>query len=441
MLGLVILIGIAPMAVSCLDDEDFNITEEEGVVHPYQEKREAYVEARRVLIFYECGFNSLYSDLKANIEKDLHRGTLPGGTRKDDVILIFSKLAKNGSYKDVPSYLRRIFTDRDGNFVSDTLKTFSPETVASSPSTMRQVLTYIKSTFPAKGYGMVFSSHGSGWLPPGYYNSPSTFEATHGKSSSRKLSGAPASLDIPLGNMATDDPFAGMVRSIGQDVMSSGDVEMTVSEFVGAIPFHLDFLLFDMCFSGGVEVVYPLRDKASYLGISPAEVLAAGLFDYTTLTDYIFKPEGADLRGLFEYSFNRYDRQSGEYRSATVTLVETAGLDNLAAVCRDLVSKYSTAISRAPVSRIQGFFRMNRHYFYDLEDTFAKCGASQEDLARLNEALDGCIVYKNSTPSFLEDFDINTYSGFSIYLPCAGTTLLNSYFRNEEWNKAVGLVR
>ena len=240
--------------------------------------------------------------------------------------------------------------------------------------------------------------------------------------------------------MEENDPFTGMVRSLGQDKMASGDVEMSVTEFASGIPFHLDYLLFDMCFGGGMEVVYALRDKANYIGVSPAEVLADGMYDYTKLIGFLFNGSSPDLRGLFVDSFEKYNKQSGQYRSATVTLVRTEGLERLASVCKDLVSRYSDAIAHAPVSQIQGYFRQNRHYFYDLEDTFAKCGASSEDMAVLRNAIDGSIVYKNATPSFLNVFDIKTYSGYSIYLPCAGTSLLDSYYKDEEWNKAVGLV-
>ena len=440
-LSAAIILMIASLSVSCEKDEDFNITKgEQPPIHNYTGVKEPYTETRRVLILYECGFNDLSFYLSNNIDS-LSKSKLPGNGRKEDVVLVFSKLAKGSTYKDTPSYLCRLYTDDAGEVVSDTLKTYPTTTVASSTATMREVLSYIKSTYPAKGYGMIYSSHGSGWLPAGYYTNPSAYERNHRPTSGKKMSNGLLHADIPEGNMETDDPFAGMVRSIGQDRMSTGDVEMSVSEFVEGIPFHLDYLLFDMCFAGGVEVVYPLRNKADYLGVSPAEVLAYGMFDYTTITDYLFHEGESDLRGLFEYSFNRYDRLEGQRRSATVTLLRTDGLDNLAAVCKDLVSTYSSAIARAPLSSIQGYFRANRHYFYDLEDTFAKCGASEEDMGRLRKAIDDCIVYKGSTPSFLEEFDINTYSGLSMYIPCGGTTLLNSMFKDEEWNKAVGLVK
>jgi hypothetical protein len=438
----VVVLASALMAACEEKDENFIIDgSKEGIKYNYPGNRQGIVETRRVLLFYECGFNTLYGYLGDNMEKDLPQGYLPGGGRNEDVVLIYSKLALNQNYKDVPSYLRRIYKDRDGNVVSDTLKTFPASTVAASSATMKEVLTLVKTTFPAKGYGMVFSSHGSGWLPTGYYNSPSSFEKTHKRSGGAKYSKRLSYEDVPIGNMETDDPFAGMVRSLGQDRMSSGDVEMSVTEFAEGIPFHLDYLLFDMCFGGGVEVVYGLRDKADYLGVSPAEVLAAGMYDYTKLLTFLLKGSSPDLQGLFKDSFDRYNSKTGDYRSATVTLVKTEGLEELASVCRNLVEKYSGALRNAPLSSIQGYFRLNRHYFYDLEDTFDKCGASAEDLATLKDAIARTIVYKNATPSFLGDFEIKTYSGYSMYIPCGGTTLLNSYFKDEPWNKAVGLVK
>ena len=439
----VVVLVASSLFVACLEkDEDFEIDPgKEGIKYNYPGNRKSLQETRRVLLYYECGFNSLYDYLQENMEVDLPKGYLPGGGRNEDVLLIFSKFANNQNYKDVPSYLRRIYSDSDGNMVSDTVKVFPSSTVASSGTTMAEVLTLIKTTFPAKGYGMVFSSHGSGWLPAGYYNNPSQFEKDHKKSGGAKYSRSRVYEDIPDGVMETDDPFAGMVRSLGQDRMSSGDKEMSVSEFADGIPFHLDYLLFDMCFGAGMEVVYGLKDKADYLGVSPAEVLAAGMYDYTKMTSFLLKGSSPDLAGLFKDSFDRYDKQSGQYRSATVTLVRTDGLDELASVCRRLVSKYSSALANAPASKIQGYFRYNRHYFYDLEDTLAKCGASDEDMSALRDAIARTIVYKNATPSFLGEFDITTYSGYSIYLPCAGTALLDSYYKDEPWNKAVGLVK
>lgn len=406
---------------------------------------------RKVLLFYECGVNNLTSYLKNNMdgtEKGLPAGYVP--RESGDVVLIYSRYSKGAfNYTPVESHLRRIYKKPNGKIVSDTLKTFGTETIAASSSTMRQVLTYVKDEFPAKGYGLVFSSHGSGWLPAGYYYSPSRFEDDHKGEVGTSRQGIAAQsvghprLPVPEGDLPDTDPFYGMTRSIGQDYIKGSYYghEMSVSEFADAIPYHLDYLLFDMCFSGGVEVAYGLKDKADYLGLSPAEVLGYGMFDYTKITSFLLNRETPDLEGLFKDSFEMYDKQSGAYRSSTVNLVRTSGLDNLASVCARMINEYSDALADAPVDDIQGYYRQGRHYFYDLVDIFEKCGASKADLEDLDKAVDGCVIYKNSTGQFLEDFDIKAYSGFSMYLPCAGTPLLDLYYRKEVWNNATRLVK
>lgn len=406
---------------------------------------------RKVLLFYECGVNNLTSYLKNNMdgtEKGLPAGYVP--RESGDVVLIYSRYSKGAfNYTPVESHLRRIYKKPNGKIVSDTLKTFGTETIAASSSTMRQVLTYVKDEFPAKGYGLVFSSHGSGWLPAGYYYSPSRFEDDHKGEVGTSRQGIAAQsvghprLPVPEGDLPDTDPFYGMTRSIGQDYIKGSYYghEMSVSEFADAIPYHLDYLLFDMCFSGGVEVAYGLKDKADYLGLSPAEVLGDGMFNYTKITSFLLNRETPDLEGLFKDSFEMYDKQSGAYRSSTVNLVRTSGLDNLASVCARMINEYSDALADAPVDDIQGYYRQGRHYFYDLVDIFEKCGASKADLEDLDKAVDGCVIYKNSTGQFLEDYDIKAYSGFSMYLPCAGTPLLDLYYRKEVWNNATRLVK
>lgn len=406
---------------------------------------------RKVLLFYECGVNNLTSYLKNNMdgtEKGLPAGYVP--RESGDVVLIYSRYSKGAfNYTPVESHLRRIYKKPNGKIVSDTLKTFGTETIAASSSTMRQVLTYVKDEFPAKGYGLVFSSHGSGWLPAGYYYSPSRFEDDHKGEVGTSRQGIAAQsvghprLPVPEGDLPDTDPFYGMTRSIGQDYIKGSYYghEMSVSEFADAIPYHLDYLLFDMCFSGGVEVAYGLKDKADYLGLSPAEVLGDGMFNYTKITSFLLNRETPDLEGLFKDSFEMYDKQSGAYRSSTVNLVRTSGLDNLASVCARMINEYSDTLADAPVDDIQGYYRQGRHYFYDLVDIFEKCGASKADLEDLDKAVDGCVIYKNSTGQFLEDYDIKAYSGFSMYLPCAGTPLLDLYYRKEVWNNATRLVK
>ncbi len=429
---------VALLAAGCGKDPDFDIDGEPGAASGIPSGRQEHVETRRVLLLYEAGFNSLHAALDRDVNEELIQGYVPKAGRDSDVLLVYTKLAIGSAYKPVKSYLKQLYTNTEGKLVTDTLAVFDETMAASSAEGLHQVTSYVKSRFPAKGYGMIFSSHGSGWLPAGYYYSPSNYEEIFGGNA------APSSVrerpDIPTGTLA-DDPFAGMVRSLGWDEPSDPvEIAMTTEEFAGAIAMHLDYLLFDMCYSAGAELFYACKDVADYIGGSPTEVMGDGMFDYSQLTGYLLRQKTYDLEGLYQASFDRYDRQSGYSRSATAMLIRTDGLERLAAQCRTLVGKYRRNLENVTYSNIQGYYRQNRHYFFDLVDTFVQCGASAGDVAALEDALDACTVFKAATPYFLYPaLEIRTYSGMSIYLPCSGTPLLNESYKSEPWNLAIGL--
>ncbi len=443
---------------SCDKDDNFGIDgSEQGIQGGNHGDRKEFVQTRKVLLFYECGFNSLYPYIREDMDEELVKGFIPKNGRNDDILLVFSRIARNGNYVNQPSYLRRLYTDPEGTMVSDTLLTLPPETVAAKPETMRTVLNYARDAFPSLGYGLIFASHGSGWLPATYYANPSAYEKEHApKGTKAKAAPSWQQAPIPSGDLSETDPFYGMTRSIGNDAERVGsgsgsyviDHEMSIAEFVSGIPFHLDYILFDMCFSSGAEIYYGLKDVTDYVMGSPCEVMADGMFDYTTVTSYLIGRETPDLEGLADAAFKRYDSRTGIERSAIVSLARTAGTEALASVCKSLFETYRTALYNVDYTKVQGYYRSGRHYFFDLEDALVKCGASQADLTILRNALDGCILYKNATPNFLgptsptsSGFTVETTCGISIYLPCAGTPLLDSLYKLEAWNKAVSLVK
>jgi hypothetical protein len=99
-------------------------------------------------------------------------------------------------------------------------------------------------------------------------------------------------------------------------------------------------------------------------------------------------------------------------------------------------------------SEVQPYFRSYHHWFYDLEDVFLKAGISDTEKRNLEQALGDCIVYKAATPTFYlnnygagSGFNIDIYSGFSMYLPCNGSPYLDNFYKSLAWNKATGLVQ
>ena len=200
--------------------------------------------------------------------------------------------------------------------------------------------------------------------------------------------------------------------------------------------------MFDACFAGGVEVLYELKDKADMLGVSPAEVLAEG-FNYRFLVTNLLNNTGANPEAVCRDYFEHYNNKEGSMRSATISLLKTSGAEKLAGVCKTLAEKYKNELNNVEPNTIQRFYRYNRHWFYDLKDIFAKSGISEADLALLQEAIDGCVIYKAATPEFLlsnDGFKINTYSGMTMYLPNNGSAYLNKNYKALKWNQATMIV-
>lgn len=398
---------------------------------------------RRVVLMYEAGYNSLSDDLKEDVN-DVLEGWLPSGSQTDNVLLIYThNTARFGQYSVKTSpYLLRLSAGADGTAKVDTLVTYPESTVSSSAEQMNDVLTYVKDNFPAKSYGMTFASHATGYLPAGFYGMSDSYVYQ------QKRAGAKGEAPARPGPVPyydrNEDPSLPRVRSIGQEQRGTFgnyvSYEMDIKDFADAIPMKLDFLIFDACLMGGIEVAYELREKCGKIGFSQAEVLSEGL-DYTRITHHLLGGEEADLESICNDYFVYYDSQKEDYlRSATTSLIDCSRLEPLAQVCREIFSNHREGLEAINPYYVQRYYRSNHHWFYDLESVIINAGATSQELEALYEALDGCVIYKAHTAEFMCEFEINTFSGFSMYLPCNGTRELDKYYRTLEWNKATGLV-
>ncbi len=369
---------------------------------------------RKVMLLYSAGHNSLRNYLLEDIG-EMKEGWMPGNGDKDDILLVYTHTpVAYGAYgKPSNPYLIRLYHDPEGQVVSDTLITYPEGTISASAGQLGSVLGYVKEEFPAKSYGMIFSSHATGYLPPEYYSNP------------EKVS-----------------------KSIGQDLVgTSGNYtsyEIELREFAEAIPMKLDYLLFDACLMGGVEVAYELMGKCGKVGFSQAEVLAEGL-GYKTLAEHLLKNAEPDPQTVCENFFRQYNIQTGVYKSATISLVDCDMMSELASVCSSLFGKYRSAIYELDPSEVQGFGG-SKQFFYDLADIVRSAGASDEEMARLQNTIDKTMIYKNSTGQYysatdgLHAIEPGKFSGLTMYLPSHGRPELNSYYKSLGWNKTTGLV-
>ena len=397
----VIFMLAALCAVSCFKDPNFDpISGESGSVSPAS--RVKTEETRHVLLMVSAGYNSISSYLTDDLE-DLASGTLPLFNRQADVLLVLSRLPQNRLSSTNAPVLYRMYADKNGEVARDTLLTWGTSTPLCTPDLLADALNYVKDHFPAKGYGMVFSSHASGWIPQ--------IEAKSG------------------------------TKTVGQDKQGSSSFEIDMEEFAAAIPFRMDYILFDACFMGCVEVAWELREKADIVGFSPAEVLAEG-FVYKTLTQRLLQKTPDPVAVCRDY-FEQYDPVSG---SATITVVDTRKMDRLATVCKQLFQKYREGIYSLEWSDVQYYFRPGFAYsadikhLFDIQDILVQAGISAEDKAGFDAALKECILYEAHTPQFLS-VPLTRACGLSMYLPTSGTYELTSYYAEHvAWNKATELI-
>ncbi len=408
------------------------------------EHRGSTTEKRNVLILYSAGYNSLSDYLIEDIS-DLKQGWLPGSDRNDNVLLVYSHFpTKRGIYSTPTSpTLTRIYKNLEGKTISDTLAYFPSETYSATAEQLHTVLTYVKTEFQAKSYGMIFSSHATGYLPSGYYAKPNDYIYQDKNNISYRY-GMGRRYSNPVPYIAPKhDPSLPDVKSIGQDQVGTFgnyvSYEIELDDFAKALPMQMEYILFDACLMGGVEVAYELKDKCHYVGFSQTEVLAEG-FDYRSLAKHLLGSDTPNPQAVCEDFFHQYYIQSGTSQSATISMVDCTEMNSLSAICCELFHKYREAINRLQASKVQRYYRYDYCWFFDLYDIIAKAGATEEELSELQKALDICITYKSATPGFMGSFTIDTYSGLSMYLPSQGSIELDKYYRTLQWNKDTALV-
>ena len=408
---------------------------------------------RNVCIIYSAGYNNLSKELTANLEDMETKGYIPSRNGRDVLLVISQRTAKDKDYETPTApCLYRIFK-QSNRIVKDTLFALSKGSSLLEPESMRILLGKARDLFPADHYGMVFSSHGSGWLPAGFYTNPDQFQDISEPRHARRI----VVPDIYLQDAVPDKL---RTKAIGAEFyMNPTDPEekktlskeMDIEDMAAAIPMHLDYLLFDACLMGGIEVAWTFREVADYIGFSQAEILSEG-FNYTTLTEHLLRatpaPE-AVCKDFYDY----HEKQSGVYHSSTISLVRTDALEALALACRPLFETLRTTISELKASDVQGFGG-DKRYFYDLMDILEKACAPAEGMARVRTALDNCAVFKATTGQYYSmhsgtyggTVSINAFCGLTMYLPSpsavsTGKAYLDAYYRDLGWNKAAGLMK
>ena len=371
-------------------------------------EREPFIEQppTNLLIFYTCGHdNGLSGNINTNLNELLNGTLLPSlGSNKD---VIFFLQHSNAS----APVLYRLGYDESGKKAKvqtdwEEMPQWASNSVCISSDTLSRVLAAIQHRYPAKHSYLIVSSHASGWLPAGYY-----------------------------GNLS-EQGYIPIATTIGQELAPDKKhlYEMELTRFAARLPFHFDAIFFDACLMGGVETAFELRNKCDYVGFSPTEILAHGMY-YDTMVEHLTKGE---IVKVAEDYMSYYRHRTGS-RCGTYSVIDCQRLDTLARACSTVFANHRAAMAGIDPESLQQYFRGEHPWYYDLRDVAVGLGATEEEMTALDGAFAQCVVFKDHTETFLE-LNISHSCGLSTYLPKTGNDELNTCYKKLRWNGATEYV-
>lgn len=326
------------------------------------------------------------------IEKNLVKG-LKGCPVGTELFLYLDR------YDEEPT-LRHIVLSESGKVKYKTLLYYD-EQYSTSPQVFKEVLSTMINKSSGKRYGLIYWSHGNGWLP----------------------------------GLNPDMNSTTATRALGAD----GIYSMNINDFGNIL---LDtktpcFVVLDACYMGAVEVAYSLRNSSDYLIASSAETLGICFPYHLILPDLVKGNRESLSRSLDTYLDFCYSDYYGDGTiSGIASLVDCSQMDSLASAFRSVIKQYPAAVN---IDGIQTFELSNPHQYYDLGDYVQSiCGGTPEFDA-FDHQLKRTVINKVCTPSVYTEsrgkedmLTIDRFSGLSTYI--IGSSSYNDYvYSMTEW--------
>ena len=377
---------------------------------------------RRTVLVYIGADNNLYYIANSNIY------SMNGSLRNvDDNTNLIVFVDRKTSDTTSTTNLLRI---HEGKI--DTVAKY-PNRDSTDPMVMREVIEFVHQKYPSESYGLVLWSHGTGWLPTAqlHYVAPNMNYAQSRDGMERRTFG-------PYAEIPDTKAFLWEDRKGQKPSYSCMDLD----GLKDAIPDGIcDYIAFDACYMGCVEVLYALRHKADYIISSSYEIVSYG-FPYHMVTYYL---TNGKLRDTCREFYDYYNSMRGWEQMGGISLVKTSELDSLARCFSKVIKEYSDTIPVMDTKPIQLFDRFKNHVFYDLEDVVDKLDVDRKYLTEFRLQLEKCVEYKVSTDYIfpgdkVDEIKVNTYCGLSVYIPLEKYDAkgLNADYRKTDWSIDTG---
>ena len=348
---------------------------------------------KRTVLVYMIATNSLGTTVDSNTGKSFDEldieemnNAMEAYSGGDCRLLVY-----RAEYGSSPKLYEIKHADGNGS-TTEILKEYPNRLHASvTKARLSEVIGDITQFAPAQDYGLVLWSHADGWA--------------------RSLTGTKNTT----------------VRDFGEDA----GAKMPIDSLADAIPDHtFSFIYTDVCYMGGIEVAYQLRNKTQYFIGSPTQTPAYGM-PYDQNIDCFFE-DNANLAKACQNTYNSYAKMSGIYRSITISLIDCSKLEELAHICKKIFS------SAKIVETLDGFQHYNQtrpYFFYDFKQYIDSISSSEELKLRFNSALNEAVIYKAHTPLIFNTLAINDskFSGLSSYIMGTSLGVNEEYYKTLDW--------
>ncbi len=359
----------------------------------------------RTVLIYLAADNSLSSQVSADLQE-----------MKEGVAKLNSSNIHLLVYIDAGGSPRLVeLTKKNGEVVESLIKSYESRNSVGTAETL-EVFNEVFSNnkFLADSYGLVYWSHGDGWVPN------------------------------PL-------PTS---RWVGQDT-GNGTHYMNITDLVTILKSapHFDFLLFDACFMQSIEVAYAVRNYTDYYIGSPTEIPGPGA-RYDILVPAMFSEGDVALKTAVAYfdPYNEnYDSGKGNTNlnwtgGVSVSLLKSSELERLANMTKQVLS--GVANNTELRSKVFDYDKRSSFYshvgYYDMVEMM-RLLTDNSGFTAWKQVYDDAMTYWATTPmnysAFADMFSMKGTNGVSHYIPTSNSSAISTAYRSTEWYEAAGLSK
>ncbi len=332
-------------------------------------------QARRTVLVYMVAANSLGQGSADTLDMiEMKKAAVSGGLPSDARCILFRSTYKKTELLELMA---------DGVF--KTLKTYTPG-LAVTADRMEEAIADTKKFASADSYGLVLWSHATGWIEDGcedvYASSGGLSTMSFGIDSGKKMN----------------------ITSLRSVLEGKG----------------FDYIYFDCCLMGSVEVSYELRDCARYIVTSPSETPFDGM-PYDLNLACLMDGSRQALIQAADNTFNLYNNKPALFdRTATMTVIDTDALDRLAAATGAIYNVTPLAHplnSLGCVTNYYGYDYVSEGAYLDFGEYVDALAATLPDSREISDefhkALESCVIYHKATDKLWNKWPLYNCSGLS----------------------------